>query len=710
MQAHPAATGLIESSVKQNGPLDFVDRFERALTAGRVVGSCSKDGIIRKGIDKEGVLGIDNGALRIQALVNSGWGRSGIAYGPYTRQNGLAFGVFLVNGHNISRTEALPDGFKMRLWRWAVGPETAPARQRLRQFLRTGHKRFMWRRLKQWFKTGTGFFKVPPLDENLAVGWFPSEAPTDPLQQGNALVVHAIVPEGGELWARTGPQVLRTARGLQNVPVYYFVVLRERGAAYYAASLPGAAGLNAHPTMRLLAIDAFNTDQKVYAGIHQSVLGEIGFRAETRVYGTQVAVLPEYANWFGSAQGADSLVGAGPLHLSAAETGGSWKVLDGDFRRTEQGLVGAGNSNEAVLELASPVGLVYVLIETGSQPAEAVGLIWRAQDEDNFWCFEAGSQHCQLSVKEGGRWSRFPAVKSSRLLPSAVNALQVFDDGENLRLYLNGDLVYGTALTDQRFQGASGVGLRVQGNEKNVFLRAFEAHPRDIPVPASFDLGKPWVVRNEGRVVVEDQFAGPAGDLAGHRTSVGDRIWRRDIGQGVIALTGHSAAKVQGTVERPCPGRTAYTVDWVDPGFADVEVTITPPGKRKWLKERGRAGLMFWQDERNHFMLSAFIGDWPAMSMAAFFMWDGFEELYDAVWTNVGNRMHWGVPHDLRVVCDGQRFMTYIDREPILYRALSDVYPKWNDFQIRRVGIVANWEWGNDTGSVFQKFVARDRA
>jgi hypothetical protein len=70
--------------------------------------------------------------------------------------------------------------------------------------------------------------------------------------------------------------------------------------------------------------------------------------------------------------------------------------------------------------------------------------------------------------------------------------------------------------------------------------------------------------------------------------------------------------------------------------------------------------------------------------------------------------MHWGVPHDFRVVCDGRRFLAFIDREPILYRALSDVYPQWNDFQIRRVGIVANWEWGNDTGSVFQNFVARD--
>jgi hypothetical protein len=673
-----------------------------------VIGANLGDGIIRRGADKEGVIGIDNGALRIQPLVRPGWGRSSIAYGPYTRQNGLTFGAFLVNGHNLSRTEALPDGFKMRLWRWAVGPETSPPGARIKQFLRSGHKQFLWRRVKQWFRSGAGFYKLPPLDENLAVGWFSSEAPSDPLQQGNALVVHSIVPEGGELWVRSGQTALRSARGVQNLPVFYFVVLRDTGAAYYAASIPGAAGLNAYPTMRLLAIDAFNAEKTVFAGIHQSVLGEIGFRVDTRVYGAQVEVLPEYRHWYGSAHGADPLSGAGPLHLSGAAIGGNWKVLDGDFKRTDRGLVGGGTINEAILELDSPAGLVHVLVETGADPVEGAGVIWRAQDEDNFWCLEASSHQCQLSVKEAGRWSRFPAVKNCRLLPSAVNALQVFDDGSNIRLYLNGDMIYGTALSDGRLHGSGGAGIRIAGTDNNIRLRSFEAHPRDIPVPPAFKLGEPWTLPGEGRVVVADQFTGPAGDLAGHKTSLGDRLWRRDIGKGIIALTGHSAAKVQATVEKPCPGRTAYTVDWINPRFADLEVTITPPGKRKWLKERGRAGLIFWQDERNHFMLSAFIGDWPAMSIAAFFQWDGYEELYDAVWTNVGNRMHWGVPHDFRVACDGQRFLAFIDREPILYRALTDVYPKWKDFQIRRIGIVANWEWGNDTGSVFQNFVARD--
>ena len=97
------------------------------------------------------------------------------------------------------------------------------------------------------------------------------------------------------------------------------------------------------------------------------------------------------------------------------------------------------------------------------------------------------------------------------------------------------------------------------------------------------------------------------------------------------------------------------------------------------------------------------------MSIAAFFQWEGFEELYDAVWSNVGRRMHFGVPHDFRVTFEEELFQASIDGEPVLYRALSDVYPDWNKFLIRRVGIVANWEWGQDTGSVFQSFTAWDQ-
>jgi len=240
-------------------------------------------------------------------------------------------------------------------------------------------------------------------------------------------------------------------------------------------------------------------------------------------------------------------------------------------------------------------------------------------------------------------------------------------------------------------------------------LRSIEAHPRDIPIPGGFDLGKLDLLVGE-KIVVEDHFDGQLADLAGRTTNVGARTWRKEIGEDSIQLTGGGAAKILATVDNPCLGRTAYTIEWPNPGFADVEVKITPPGIRKGTPENGRGGLIFWQDKGTYITLSLFHGNYPAVSIAAFFHWEGFEELYDAVWTNIGKRVYWGVPYNFRVAFDGKRFCAFVNDEPVLYRALTDVYPDWDQIKINRVGIVANWEWGTDTGSVFQDFIGRDRA
>ena len=54
--------------------------------------------------------------------------------------------------------------------------------------------------------------------------------------------------------------------------------------------------------------------------------------------------------------------------------------------------------------------------------------------------------------------------------------------------------------------------------------------------------------------------------------------------------------------------------------------------------------------------------------------------------------------------------MVYLNDEPVLYRALTDVYPECQPLRIHAVGIAANWEFGDDTGSRFDHFVARQRA
>ena len=708
LQATPTVAPTTPSPEQSAPPAALIDLFLDDHPAGRTVGTIPAGGVVRKGVDREGVIGVDHGALRIGPLVKPGWGKSGIAYGPFARRNGLAFGTLLLNGHNTSQAEPLLDEFSDRLHRWILGSETEPPRTRLLRLARGRQRRYIWRRVWQWIRSGTRFFRVNLLNENLAVGWFPGENTGNPVQQGNAFIMHAAGPECGELWARVGAAAQPAVRGVQNVPLYYFVILREQGAAYYAASIPRVPGISAAPSMRLLGIDASCADPVVYAGIHQSVLGQIGFRVDTRVYRAQVATLPAFAEWYGSAHGADRLMGTGALHDSAAAIGGSWRVHEGSLRRTEEGLVGARAVGLATLQLNAPAGLVHAIVKTTDRPVPGIALIWRARDENNYWCFEVGSRQCRLSIKHDGQWSNFPVTRTHYLAPNADNSLQLLDDGETIALYLNGDLVFGTRFHDPRLQDASGAGIRFAEGEPTAVIHSFEAHPRLIAIPDAFDLGKPWFEEGN-RLVAKDDFAGPIADLEGRTTEFGGRRWERTIGQGAIQLTGKSSARVVANLAHPCPGRTAYTISWECSEFADVEVSITPPGTRSGLGERSRGGLIFLQDARNYIILNLWMDDSYGFSISTFFHVDGYEELYVAVWTNVGRRIYWAVPFTFRVVFDGKRFLAFVNGEPVLYRALSDIYFDWDQLKINRTGIVSNWEWGNDTGSVFRNFAAKDQ-
>jgi hypothetical protein len=94
-------------------------------------------------------------------------------------------------------------------------------------------------------------------------------------------------------------------------------------------------------------------------------------------------------------------------------------------------------------------------------------------------------------------------------------------------------------------------------------------------------------------------------------------------------------------------------------------------------------------------------------SISTFFKFADFEDIYDAIWTNVGNRVYYGKPSRLRLCCDGEQYLVFVDDEPVLYRAFRDVYADVERLRIRKVGLLANWEFGNDTGSRFEQFRAR---
>ncbi|HMR59072.1 hypothetical protein [Amaricoccus sp.] len=677
----------------------LAETFEDDRRAGTVIGSRSPDGVRRLGVDRERRMAIDHGALRFQPLITPGWARQGIAYGPFPREAGLALAVALTNGHNTSEVSSIDEGIARRIWRWVRGPGIDPIPQRLLALLRGPRKRGLVRRFRGWLRLTPRFFTLPDLDENLAVGWFGSATPADPTADGCGFVVHAALGDNGELWARQGGRCLPALRGLKNVQIYYIVVLRAQGALCYAAAGPEATALPAMPMMRPIAVDPWHRQEEVFAGIHQSILGQIGFRVDTRVHGIRIERLPELA-----------LAGPGQLGDALTRSSGSedpgpdWEMLRGEVRLTGRGAACGGSEALAVLRRSQETGLVHAMIElTGA--AGAAGLVWRVIDARNYWLLELGSDAVRLIRFRDGV-PDLMEQETGRALPSGTAcSIQVTDAAGQLGCYLDGERLFGRWIADPGDEGSTRAGFWLSGKDAAV-LRDFECHPRAVQVPEQLRFPGPWR-RFGSQVVVSDRFSGPDGPVDGRIPASGPGPWQRLAGCGGLWTTGNGA-RVEASVEAPHPGRTFHAVPWASEGFADLETVILPPGSGRGEKHHCRSGLLFWQDDDNYLSFSIYLSDeYHGASVALFTKRHGFEELYDAIWTMVGDSITWGRPFRLRICCDGNRFAVFLDGEAVMERALSDLYPDDAPLRIRAVGLATNWEWGDDTGSTFQEFVAR---
>jgi hypothetical protein len=634
------------------------------------MGSLGPRGALRLGRDAERTMQIDNGALRIPMLETPGWGRQGVAYGPVTRRPGRAMAAYVLNGHNTSQTDTRPEGRKAKALRLA---REAP---QLR--LKTERSVFL---------------------DNLAVGWFPDEAPKDPRRGSHAFVMHAATVLNGELRITSAEHTMPVYRGVQNVPIYYVVVLRARGAIFYAASVDGAAGLGAYPAMRPMGIDSHALGVvDLYPGIHQCVLGEVGYRVATRVFGVEVTDVAELASWCTSAVFADHLTGDGPLDGHTPERGRPWRMMQGSLARTGRGLV-SDRGGSALAGLDEPAGLLHIEIDTGPQPG-SLGLRMRADESGEGFGFTIGpgGSHLDGSAVDP-RW---------RLRPDAQHSVQVTDDGDQVGIYLDGELVSSTWVTPSESPSHN---IVVELAAGTTVLRDLEVHPRRVPLPTDLQMGQPWLPA-PSVVRVRDAFAAHSGssDLAGTATSDGGPAWERSLGTGEFVRERTGGVRVDASIEQPCPGRTLYTVEWDEPGFAEIEIDAVPPGSGRGEGHAGRGGVVFWQDAQNHLVINPWLDDYPGhdgSSVSAFLMARGREDMYEAVWSNVGREVHWGQSYRLRVAFDGAQFLAWINDQPVLYRRITDIDPRAEPLEIRRVGIATNWEWGDDTGTVFTRFAAR---
>jgi hypothetical protein len=678
------------------------DTYQDDRRPGRVAGTRASDGTARLVTDPEGVISIDHGALRIAPLARQGWGRASVAYGPLQAGPGLVLAGLVLNGHQNAQSYQLRSVAR-QVARWIAGGRADSVLSRTWGLVAARKRETLSRRLEGWLASRR---RRGVIAESFVFGFSPAER-LDPEGAGPAFCVRAAGPQNGHLMARVAGRWAPVIRGLADLPLYLLIALREGGAAYYAGSLEGARGCVGLPEMRPLAIDPGECGAGVFAGFAQSVMAEIGFSIDSRVSAVAAGEQPEHSGWSGAALLADWLRGNGPLHESDAQRGGMWRCIQGSFSREAEGtLIGAGESL-ALLDGPEPSGLAHAMVRASDGEA---GLVFRAHDAANFWRVVAGRDRSAVILRERGRdemVAQAPGVGQHAAEPVSV---QVCDDGRSLEASVNGASLTVDGIIDARLGGARGVGLWGAGSARGgMMVSRFEVHPRRLLIPAALDLGRPWSAEGT-RVLVHDDFDGPPGDLAARLTPLGRRRWSREIGRGRIVATGDGAARVEASVGVPAPGRIVYAVPWDEPALADVEVQITPPGSGPGQAERCRSGLCFWQDRRNYVMMNLWLDEaYGSASISCFWRLAGYEDIYDAVWTNLGSRVRWGRAAHLRIVFDGNRFLARVDGEPVLYRALTDVFRWTGGVQIRKVGLLANWEWGTDTGTVFRNFTARGK-
>ena len=704
MASHPNEVVHATTATGTDTSLILYDDFADSRRNGMVINTRAPSGHKRFGIDVERILSIDNGALRVAPLLEAGFGRAGIAYGPFDAHPGLAFSVFMLNGHNTSQSEPLPDTFRTRLHYWLNRSGTDKTRDRIIAWLRSGRVRRALRQFRRWRRTALDGRPVPPLDENLAIGWFPAPVNKDPRLEGNAFIMHALGPENGELWAGAFPVFTRSLRGVQNVPIYYVAVMRNRGTVYYVASTDTAIGPGPYPYLRPIAVDSRPLTGETYVGIHQSVLGQIGWRLDSRVYGVRIADIGGYESWYGGAHAADAIL-ENPSRGAEAEIGGAWQTWTDHHLKdnANEPRVDPVAATLAVLDPGEPSGLVHAVVILNAGAEHEAGLVLRLMDPANYWRLTVNSTACELVLVANGI-SRVMASMAINNATSHEYRIQVLDDGRSLMAYVDGQPLSETCIIDSSHHQASKTGIIYSAScAGSQAIQTFEAHPRLIRIPAELDMGAPWA-RRGARTIATDDFSGEPMDLDGRLTATGEMRWRRLMGTGAIETTGSGKARIK----TPCPDRTAYCVDWPDPEFVDIEVTITPPGTCAGQNQRTTAGFILYQDAENYMTLNAYRSDYyPAGSVSTFFKFNGFEDTYDAIWSNVADRIFHGKPLRLRLCCDGEQYIVFIDDEAVLYRAFRDVYPNVRRLAIRKAGILANWEFGLDTGSTFEQCTMR---
>lgn len=622
----------------QSTSLLLVDEFADELPRGAVIGTASSTGQLRLGVDREGCLGIDLGALRLAAPEVPGWRRHALSYGPLTAQVNDCAAFLLLNGHHGSQTRRVYSGRLRSFMRsWATGS--------IRRFLVTGPWRGGARRLGRIAPTSAHDLTVPVHRTSLRIGWF--AAPDRPrLNELPSFSVAAAGVRNGDLRVRTHGRDLTVVEGITNTPLCLVILRCHHGTTYLAGGMVDAFGVPAYPELRPVAFIPGGPTSKAYLGLHQSVLGEVGFNQDTRLYGVR------HGSWGGC-------------------------CCERPLTAESSGVSGTSVST------ANDPGCLSVPL-----PDQVpTWLRFRQTGSADYWEVRFDRTVMELGHVAQGRWT---SLRRGRR-PRRAATLMIQDDGNTILVAVDGRQVLGGPLEAEPVAAARGVDLG-PGWDRDALIVV----PRQVSLPNHLQMGRIW--RPEPcRSVTSDPLRGE-GELVDH-TSRGSR-WRQVEGKGTVHL-GPDGAQVNASHDRPSPGRSLFTLPWSHPGV-EVSVTITPPRGQEGEIHRCRAGVVIKGDKGCQLVVATYLDDWyVGNSLSSFVTVDGKELFYRAVWTNVAHRITWGRPYQLSVTFDGDQYLARIDGEPVLYRRISDVAPSHSGFRPTEVGLAVNEEFGCDTGSRF---------
>ncbi len=695
------------------------DRFEEDCAAGAVAttvpavgGAGEVERVRRTVLDVERVISVDHGEARLRPMVQPGWGRCALLYDAAPLRCGQAALLQVLPAHVGSETVDPWPSVPNLLYNHLLNTRDEAPLARLRRVGR-GRRRAprvrLGRQLRRVVAHNRARRRRGPQAESLAVGLLGRDLATSGLGGGHGFVVRAREAVNGDLCASVGGELVVVAEALANVPLSLVVLKRAQGVL-----LGMVEGGDGDDRFRPLAIDV-GERSPLRPGVHQAVSGQIGWCADARVQLMAVRDLADASVWSTTAAFADALVGGGPLATegpSSPAVGATcaWQVLGAPIERSPDG---ARTVDAAVASLALggelEAGLLHVLIEPGGSGGVAVRA---APDGDGLFVW-FGAERFVVERRVEGRREQL----AERVVPgaAAVRSLQLLDRGDVVAVVLDGVVL--ATVTGEHLAATGGRHVGLAGSPAFPLrgVRDWEVHPRTAPLPAGLGLrraARPLAdARSAGAV---DTFDGAPGPLEG-RTVPGLGTWARTIGSRRFLVQDGATPeplanqparwrRTRGFLEA-AGHRSAYTVAWADETGCAAEIDVVPPGSAAGHGERGRAGLLVWQDPDNWLIAATWLDDaYAGTSISTFACLDGREELYEAVWTNVGRRISWGVPYRLALRLAGGTYEVDLDGATVLHRRLHDIDARFERLVVRRVGIVTNWEFGDDTGSCFRRF------